>query len=53
MMAFDFPVCPVCRGNGRGAVKGDLEAVEGPVCSTCQGHRELTAIASGGVAEGR
>ena len=35
MMAFDFPVCPVCRGHGRVALKGDLEAVEGPVCSTC------------------
>lgn len=41
MMAFDFPVCPVCRGHGRGAVKGDLEAVERPVCSTCQGTGDL------------
>jgi hypothetical protein len=40
-MAFDFPVCPVCRRNGRVAVKGDLEAVEGPVCSTCQGTGNL------------
>lgn len=41
MMAFNFPVCPVCRGHGRVAVKGDLAAVEGPVCSTCQGTGDL------------